>query len=589
MINQLFFASLFVSVLFAQLDNPVSLNIGSFPSARSGEVVHIPVIANMESGWFIYSIYKTSEGPIPTAINVSGKAVGMVGMVTEPEPKYKWDNGFETNSYYHTDGATFFVPVKVKSVLDPGIYDITLEFFFQVCNDRLCYPPTTKTVSLSVSIESGPPRSDRVSLLNDNSLFDEKVSDNFGMSLMGLLLLAVGGAMLSWVMPCVYPMIPIIISYFGKLADDRHIGRKTIALFYGLGISGTFVILGIVVGLLSWGATDVVSKTRYANIGNFIATNAWINLALGILFIFFALWMFGIVNINIAGRLTNKTDQSGQLAKSAYVGSLLLGVAFAMTSFSCTVPVVGTLLVLAAGGTVTGFFTSIYGMLIYGLVFAAPFVALSLFPQALEKLPRSGFWMETVKIVFGFIELAAAVKFLWVPDMEWGLNFLPRNKVLIIFILIGIAQIAYLLGFYSLGSNNKEIKPFQIGKGRLVAIILTGLVIFPLVLSLNASPTYHYANMPMLVDEIIEAMVPPPPTEDDLARKDGWGEIPKRPSGLFLMLHIYRGAHTPCRVNTAHTSIFQAHLFHSIVLKPYYRCQWHLYNFHHSGRCRQSG
>jgi len=114
------------------------------------------------------------------------------------------------------------------------------------------------------------------------------------------------------------------------------------------------------------------------------------------------------------------------------------------------------------------------------------------------------------------------VKFLWVPDMEWGLNFLPRNKVLIIFILIGIAQIAYLLGFYSLGSNNKEIKPFQIGKGRLVAIILTGLVIFPLVLSLNASPTYHYANMPMLVDEIIEAMVPPPPTEDDLARKDGW-------------------------------------------------------------------
>ena len=520
--KQFLFLFLFTAGLTAQLENPVSVRTGTVPGARAGEVIHIPVIASMDPEWFIYSIYKTSDGPIPTAINVSGKAVAMAGMVREPEPKYKWDEGFETNSYYHTSGAIFTAPVRLKSALAPGTYDLTVDFFFQVCNPRLCYPPTTKSVQVQITVEPGAPRSDRNSLVADVSSADNNDSDGFGHSFLGLFLLAVGGAILSWVMPCVYPMIPIIISFFGKLADEKHIGKKTVATMYGLGISGTFVVLGLVVSLLSWGVSDVAARTRYANIGNFIATNAWINLGLGILFIFFALWMFGIINVNVASRLLNRTDQAGQSAKSAHLGSLLLGVAFAITSFSCTVPVVGTLLVVAAAGTAAGLFTSLYGMLIYGVVFAAPFVALSLFPKALEGLPRSGIWMETVKIVFGFIELAAAVKFLWVPDLEWNLGLLPRNVVLTIFILIGIAQMAYLLGFYMVGSSEAKIKPFQIGRGRWMGTVLTGLVLFPVGLSLAAAPTYHYADMPRLVEEIIEAMVPPPPTEDDLARQQGW-------------------------------------------------------------------
>ena len=156
--------------------------------------------------------------------------------------------------------------------------------------------------------------------------------------------------------------------------------------------------------------------------------------------------MFGIVNINIAGNLVNTTDKAGQSANSAYIGSLLLGVAFAITSFSCTVPVVGTLLVVAAAGTAGSVLTSLYGMTVYGLVFAAPFVALSLFPKAMEKMPNSGSWMETLKIVFGFIEIAAAIKFLWVPDFEWNLGLLPRDIVLALFIFIGFLLMGYLLG-----------------------------------------------------------------------------------------------------------------------------------------------
>ena len=358
-------------------------------------------------------------------------------------------------------------------------------------------------------------------MISTSSNEDSGKSQNDSDSLLGVFLLAIGGAILSWVMPCVYPMIPIIISFFGKMSQEKHIGRNTIATFYGLGISGTFIFIGLLVGFLSWGVSDVAALSRNANIGNFIATNPWINLFLGVLFIFFALWMFGIININVAGALSNKTDQAGQSAKSAYTGSFLLGVTFAITSFSCTVPVVGSLLVIAATGTAGGLLTSLYGMTVYGLVFAAPFVALSLFPTALEKLPKSGAWMETLKIVFGFVEIAAAIKFLWVPDLEWGIGLLPRQVVLALFVLISLIQLAYLLGLFKVGTAY-NIKPFKVGKGRIVGILLTLSFLFPVAMSLNSKPTFHYSNMPRLMDELIEALGPPPPTEDAIAIKEGW-------------------------------------------------------------------
>lgn len=489
--------------------------------ARAGEVVEIKVSALMDTEWHIYSIYKTSEGPLPTEISVGGNAVGGVAPVKEPEPVYVYDPGFETDTYYHEGDTKFVFPVKLKRNLKPGTYKIPVDVFYMVCNARLCYPPITKTDTVLVEIEEGAPRSDRASFGVVASTTKNDGPSSGESTLLGIFLLAIGGAILSWVMPCVYPMIPIIISFFGKMSEEKHVGRNMIATFYGIGISGTFVLIGLVVGFLSWGVSDVAEKSRYANIGNFIATNSWINLGLGILFIFFALWMFGIINVNVAGRLVNTTDKAGQSAKSAYMGALLLGVAFAITSFSCTVPVVGTLLVVAAAGTAGGLLTSLYGMSVYGIVFAAPFVALSLFPKALDRLPSSGAWMETLKITFGFIEIAAAVKFLWVPDLEWKLGLLPRNVVLALFLIIGSFMVAYLLGLFKMGSS-ENIKPFKIGKGRAVGLLLTGMVLYPIGMSLRSAPTYHYPHMPRLMEELIEAMVPPPPTEDEVAIQEGW-------------------------------------------------------------------
>ena len=520
--KKLFSLFLLIGTLFAQI-NPVTVSAESTPKVRAGEVAEIVINMTMDDEWHIYSIYKSSveSGPLPTEISVGGRAVGMVAPVIEPEPIHAFDPGFETDTYFHRGNTQFTVPIKLKRNLEPGTYKIAVDVFYMVCNARLCYPPVTKTDTVVVVIEPGSPRPDKLSFAVVASSSNDNDSSGKSNTLLGIFLLAVGGAIISWVMPCVYPMIPIIISFFGKMSEEKHIGKSTIATFYGLGISGTFVLIGLLVGFLSWGVSDVARQSRYANIGNFIATNSWINLGLGILFIFFALWMFGIINVNVAGRLLNKTDQAGQSAKSAYVGSFLLGVTFAITSFSCTVPVVGTLLVVAAAGTAGSLLTSLYGMVIYGVVFAAPFVALSMFPTALEKLPRSGNWMETIKIVFGFIEIAAAVKFLWVPDMEWKLGLLPRNVVLALFIIIGILQIGYLLGFFTIGSAEK-IKPFQIGKGRVIGIVLTGLVLFPIGMSLASPPTYHYAKMPRVMEEFIEAMIPPPPTENDIAMQEGW-------------------------------------------------------------------
>ena len=453
-----FVSYLFVysGLIWAQIVNPVSISVGTGSPARAGEVVSVHVDAAMDDQWKIYSIHKIVEGPYPTEVSLSGDAVEMVGRIIEPEPIEDFDPGFDVTSYYHSGDTRFTIPARLKRDIDPGTYELVVSMFFQVCNQRLCYPPTTISDTLSVIVEQGDPRPDKLVL-------SVKESDTGGgnkyQSILSLIILAIGGAILSWVMPCVYPMIPIIISFFGKLSEDKHIGKTSVAVLYGSGIAGTFIVIGLVVSFLSWGVNDAAVQTGYANIGNFIATNAWLNLALGLLFIFFALWMFGIVNVNITGALLSKTDQAGQSAKNAYIGSVILGVAFAITSFSCTVPVVGSLLVVAASGTASGLFTSLLGMSVYGIVFAFPFVVLSLFPSSLEKLPRSGIWMEKLKVVFGFIELAAAVKFLWVPDLEWSIGLMPRSIVLGLFLIIGIALILYLLGLYSFHPGSQKDRP----------------------------------------------------------------------------------------------------------------------------------
>ena len=522
--NKVFYVFLLISCLFnalkSQTLNPVGINIelaSSNRTLRAGEMFNIEINSLMENQWHIYSVNKITEGPLATEINVYGNNIIYLNKVYEPEPIEIFDTGFDAISFYHEGDTKFTVPLGIQENTIPGNYSVIIEFKFQVCNERLCYPPKTKIDTININIESGLPRDKYKIVLPENIQEESKFSE----SLLKILLLAIGGAVLSWVMPCVYPMIPIIISFFGKLSEEKDISKTAVASFYGFGIVSTFTFIGLLVGILSWGVTDISSRAEYANIGNHIATNAWVNLSLAGLFLFFSFWMFGLINVNIAGKLLNETNKAGEGAKNAYFGSYILGLVFSITSFSCTVPVVGTLLVFATTGTLEGLITSSLGMTIYGLVFAGPFVALSLFPKTLNKLPNSGVWMNTFKVSFGFIELIAAVKFLWVPDLEWGLGILSRGVVLFLFAIISFSLLLFLTGTYSFGLGEK-IKPFNIGFGRLLSSFFALILFLPIFLSLISAPTYYYENLPVLANEIIESLVPPPPTEDELAIEEGW-------------------------------------------------------------------
>ena len=335
-----------------------------------------------------------------------------------------------------------------------------------------------------------------------------------------LLLSAVLGAMLSWIMPCVYPMIPITISFFGKVAEEKRANKTAVAISYGTGIAGTFILIGLVVGLLTLFVSDSSSRAGFASLGNVIATNPWINLAIGVVFVLFALSMFGAFTIQVPGWLLAKTDSAGRASGSAHVGAVLLGITFALASFTCTVPVVGLLLGLAASGTASAVASSLLGMIVYGLVFAAPFVLLSLFPSALSNLPKAGNWMETVKVGFGFLELAVAIKFLWVPDIEFGIGILTRPVVLVLFALIGLATMGYFLGLYRIGHS--QASPFRVGVGRWITTAVVAAILIPVGMSLSAPPAYQTGNVPSWVAIGLEVVLPPAPAGDELAELEGW-------------------------------------------------------------------
>ena len=205
-------------------ENPVQFKTSSNLSvARPGEVVEIELNALMDEEWHIYSVYKVTEGPLPTEISVGGEIVGSVAPLIEPEPINKFDPGFEAETFYHKGNTTFKIPIKIKRNIESGDHKIFVDVFYMVCNARLCYPPVTKSDSLIIKIQEGEPRDGLTSFVANISNNDKPdVMNNSSDSILSILLLAIGGAILSWVMPCVYPMIPIIISFFGKMAQKAY-------------------------------------------------------------------------------------------------------------------------------------------------------------------------------------------------------------------------------------------------------------------------------------------------------------------------------------------------------------------------------
>ena len=261
-------------------------------------------------------------------------------------------------------------------------------------------------------------------------------------SVISYLWLSMGMGVLSLLTPCVFPMVPITVSYFANHSSRSRVGALREAALYGLGIMLTFIGLGMSLAMI-FGAAGI----------NKLAANPWVNLSITAIFLGFALSLLGLFFFQVPSGLMNRLHRtSTDKGDSSIVGTLLMGLTFSLTSFTCTAPFVGTLLVLASQGN---WRWPLVGMTGFSFVFAVPFFLLALAPQLMTQMPKAGGWMNSVKVVMGFLEIAAAMKFLSNADLIWHWNMFTRPVVLCIWSACLLMVVAYLLGWYRLEHDSE--------------------------------------------------------------------------------------------------------------------------------------
>mgnify|MGYP001052750144 CR=1 FL=1 len=437
----------------------------SVSNAKAGEKFSIKIDFNFEKGWYIYDIIDQigpeGLGPQKTEIFFSPKNLLKIdGKIKTPKPKVKYDSAFYIDIRTFSGKFSFVVPVVALKDIDFTKDKIFVEIYAQQCKDDLCLPgmdfkqiisPDTSSSAANISssnetdsalsqAETGF-KSESPTIQTEETHTDtsKEIQTARQRGLLAYLLFAMGAGALALLTPCVFPMVPITVSFFTKRAEKNPGKGLRDSLIYGLGIILTFTALGFLLALI-FGATGIQN----------FATNPWLNLGIALLFIIFSLNLFGAFEFQLPTSWLNALNVKSQ--GSGIFSVLLMGLTFSLTSFTCTVPFVGVALVSAAGGD---WFYPIVGMLGFSFVFALPFFFLALFPSMITKMPKSGAWMNNIKVVMGFLEIAAAIKFISNADLVWGLGIMPRELFLGIWIGIGLLITFYILGLFRLPHDSK--------------------------------------------------------------------------------------------------------------------------------------
>ncbi|MEO6050763.1 MAG: cytochrome c biogenesis protein CcdA, partial [Pyrinomonadaceae bacterium] len=380
---------------------------------------------------------------------------------------------------FFTSGVTFTVPLKTTA--DVRKDELALDVRFQLCNDTVCLPPKIVRVSFSGSEDVKKPVVGGQSAVGSNQAADSgPATDNRQpktdannqppTDIWPFLWLAISLGALSLLTPCVFPMIPITVSYFTNHSRGSRGKSIRLATIYSLGIIATFTILGMLIAIFI-GAAGI----------NLFAANPWINLLITAIFLFFAFNLFGAYELTIPTGVLTKLDsltRSREGEGSGIVGALLMGLTFTLTSFTCTSPFVGTILVSASRGN---WQMPLLGMLAFSTVFALPFFVLALAPQLISQLPRAGGWMNSVKVTMGFLEVAAAMKFISNVDLVWQWGIFTRDVVLAVWIAVGVILSIYLLGKFQLSHDSK---PERLGAFRMFSAVVSLAVSFYLLTGL---------------------------------------------------------------------------------------------------------
>ncbi len=443
----------------AQIPDPVKFSVSEAPEeVLAGEVFEIKIDASIEGDWHLYSILNDEDaGPFPTEFSPKSNNFVFVGEVQESEADIEFDPNFEAELGWHSSFASFTVPVAIKTNAS-GKQNLDIEVYYQVCDDRVCLPPKTKSIIAGINVTGVSETPVEQAIYREGQ--QEQVSGEVqeikesalgGEGIFSFIWVAILAGFAALLTPCVFPMIPLTVSYFSKQEDQgKGIGK---ALLFGAGIVITFTILGILLA-----AIFGVSGAQ-----NF-ASNPWVNLFIAFVLVAFAFSLLGMYELQLPHQLTNWLNRKSN-QNSGMAGIIFMSLTISAVSFSCTAPFVGGVFAATTGGE---WFYPIVGMIGFSAAFASPFVVFAVFPKWLESLPKSGSWMNIVKVLLGFIELAAAFKFLSNVDLVWEWGIVSRPLTIAAWIAIFLLTGLYLLGTYSL---KHEQKPESISTGRMLLAI----------------------------------------------------------------------------------------------------------------------
>ena len=386
---------------------PAILRIRLTPTdAKPGEKVTVSITAKLDEGWHTFALTHNGEGGKPTEIEVEDspglKPLGN-GFVPDSDPEEKRLAELNLTQQLHHHLVTWSRSFEVLPETKPGQYSVAGKITFQVC-EKSCIPPKRVKFELPYSGEVdaalNPPKPE--DYIRSEVAKHGRPQDK---GLIPFLLLALGWGFVSLLTPCVFPMVPITVSFFLKQSESQHSRPMLLALVYCLTIVATFSLIGVGVTAL-FGAGNTL---------NALATGSVANLFIGVVFTAFALNMLGMFEIRVPSWLLNWSSQGE--AAGGYLGAVFMALTFTLSSFTCTFAFAGSVLMSAANGE---YFWPLLGMAAFGLAFAMPFFVLALLPGLMKKLPKSGGWMNSVKVVMGLIELGFAFKFFSIVDQRWN-------------------------------------------------------------------------------------------------------------------------------------------------------------------------
>ncbi|AEV32781.1 thiol:disulfide interchange protein [Owenweeksia hongkongensis DSM 17368] len=517
----LFFAFQFVD---AQVYDPVKWKYSV--KYLEDNKAELQVTATIEDHWHVYSIEIPETSPvIGTEVTVEeSSSFALNGPLREPTPIEEYDPNFDEILKWHAHNVTFTQPIKILSEKD---FTIKGELMFMVCNESMCLPPEYIDISFKIkgkpqkaaATKSEEAKKAKPTINNDEVateeeeetdasdiapgvdeekeeidyaytgedtsatadateeiVDDESPESGSSRSLLGIFILSFLGGFAALLTPCVFPMIPLTVSFFTKQSKNRAKGIAN-AMTYGLAIILIYTAIGF-----------IIVKVFGSDALNALSTNPWMNLAFFALLVVFAISFFGAFEITLPSKWVNKSDQASD--KGGIVGIFFMAFTLALVSFSCTGPIIGSLLVEAASG---GYQGPLIGMFGFSLALALPFTLFAIFPGWLNSLPKSGGWLNSVKVVLGFIELAFAFKFLSAADLVWQAGILQREWFIAIWIAIFTLLTLYLLGKFRMPHDSPMDK---VSVPRLLMAILSLFFVVYLIPGMWGAPLKLISGFP---------------------------------------------------------------------------------------------